>query len=1296
MRIGFVACFSVVFAILNVSAEVPRFYVAEDAAPGGDGSSWDSAYDDLQEAIAIALDSVAAGGGASGGGTAEVWVKRGLYVLDGALSDRRGLSGLRIYGGFDGTETKLAHRQDVHLGNATVLWQGRPGARVIEVETPPDELAAFQFSQGGSVTVEWQAIAGEKYMVQYAEDPEGSWKWVSNVITADRTAMSFTIENGAPGYYRVLKRSGDPVQRNFRLDGFTLTGARDVDGHGGGLLIRHAASSVVIENCIIAENTTLGRGGGIAVLGSVTYPSAPTLADLEITNNRSKAAGSIDGGGGIYFQTMSGGHVQNSIISANRTDGPRGGGLYIEGSTTNPLVLITESRISNNSSGLAGGGVFTLAPVTIRQSVLAGNECRAVTSEAWGGGALFAHTEDAHIVIDRSVLNGNLVAGAEGRGGGGALHFRTAGIVSVTNSLISGNAVPGSVQTRGAAVYFREANQGAFLRHNTFAENFVGRTAGNDGGTINVRAGQVGVYNSIFALNNTVGIRVWHEGDVTRKGNLFYPNSGGEVPTGDPRFIGEGKNAITGTWESVGLFAGNDLTNRGAIWVTADGMSFDGMNLTGGMINPNTEQTRHALVVAQAENQLLIEGNLAEEFGVQAGAGFRVIDYRLEDGSAAIDAGDSAVSGPVDYAGTPRSHGAGPDSGAFEFPRGMLEVVAFFRKTFDELVLDFRSPFGDRDHIVEYRKDLDAGEWTEQEDTVMADFGDGTHEARIPKEDGDRGFYRLKAIPRDPRWKSIVSVRDFGAVPDDGNCDAAAINAAIQYARGNSATAVEFQPGVYNLKYQEGGASPTLILYDVSDLMLLGQADSSGEPATVLELNLPLRNNFGVRHLDARNSRNLRLENLVFDLNPRYSTSGKVIEVIPENEEVRVEILPGMPHFEGMRCYSANAWDLETRDLLPVPPLTINMEDPYFENLWHRVEDEERIVYSIRNMPFVDLVNVGDGISWHYSVQTTSGFTLAFNTIDGLELHNLRIHNSITLSMKAYDTRDITITDVRIEPVGNSLAVGPRDAIHLSNPRGELYVENLYIKGVRWDPFVSRVNFVTVVAVDGDTLECVYSVVGNPDTFFQKGDQVDFWAGDEPFKMEVSGVEVLSPRGEKRFRLKFTEDLPDFVNAGTLISPPTWDAAVIRDSVFEGNSGTAIVYENANLIIEGCLFRNNTYNAIGLGPTSLNTGAFAENVVIRDNHFSASNWVSKYGRNHGMITTFEQHPMFSNEPYNRNITIIGNVFEDIDYNEQVAAIQIRNAQNVSIDSNVFRNVSNTVVVDPDSTREIFIDNGTED
>lgn len=536
--------------------------------------------------------------------------------------------------------------------------------------------------------------------------------------------------------------------------------------------------------------------------------------------------------------------------------------------------------------------------------------------------------------------------------------------------------------------------------------------------------------------------------------------------------------------------------------------------------------------------------------------------------------------------------------------------------------------------------------------------------------------------------ESVVSVRKFGAIPDDGECDVAAINEAIRDAVANGVKVISFEAGTYNLRYKEGADLPTLLIQDASELTLRGAVDTAGAPMTTLELNLPLENEFGVRHLNARGGNDLVIENLIFDLNPRYSTSGKVIEVNREEGLVRVEIFPEMSHFEGMKCYSSNSWDLETRDLLLEDALTINMREPYFENLWQRVEDPDRIVYEIRNMPFVDTLNVGDGISWHFSARTTDGFTMAFHAIDGLVLRNLRIYNSITLSAKTYDCWDISIVDVRIEPVGNSLAVGPRDAIHISNPRGRLLVDGLYIKGVRWDPLVSRVNFVTVQKVDGNRLECTYTVSGDPDRLFQIGDRVDLWSGEKPLRMHIANKEVLSNTGEKRLILELDEEIPDYVKPGSLISPKTWDEAIIRNSVFEGNCGTPIVYENENLLVENNIFRNNTYTAIGIGSTSLNTGAFGSHIVIRGNLFIENGWISKYGKNHGMITTFHQHPAFRNEAYNSDILIEQNFFVNLDYNDEICGIHLRNARDVTIRNNHFINVPRPVLIDKASTENI--------
>ncbi|MHC4090051.1 MAG: hypothetical protein ACYSVY_07185, partial [Planctomycetota bacterium] len=89
-------------ATASVSAQ-STWYVDDDAPPGGDGLTWSTAHDDLQDAL-----------WAAGPGD-EVWVAQGTYRPDeddanpNGTGDRTAtfqlISSVAVYGGFDGTES---------------------------------------------------------------------------------------------------------------------------------------------------------------------------------------------------------------------------------------------------------------------------------------------------------------------------------------------------------------------------------------------------------------------------------------------------------------------------------------------------------------------------------------------------------------------------------------------------------------------------------------------------------------------------------------------------------------------------------------------------------------------------------------------------------------------------------------------------------------------------------------------------------------------------------------------------------------------------------------------------------------------------------------------------------------------------------------------------------------------------------------------------------------------------------------------------------------------------------------
>src|SRR5690606_1787710 len=138
--------------------------------------------------------------------------------------------------------------------------------------------------------------------------------------------------------------------------------------------------------------------------------------------------------------------------------------------------------------------------------------------------------------------------------------------------------------------------------------------------------------------------------------------------------------------------------------------------------------------------------------------------------------------------------------------------------------------------------------------------------------------------------ENSVFVKDFGAIPDDDQNDTNPIKKAIQHANADNKPYVVFEKGVYNLQGGEW-TQPTITIDGVKNIKLIGQIAHDGQPATILEVNAKLANNDDLkfsRHLDWKNSENIGIENIIFDLKPRFSTSGKIIAIDPSQKRVEV------------------------------------------------------------------------------------------------------------------------------------------------------------------------------------------------------------------------------------------------------------------------------------------------------------------------------------------------------------------------------------------------------------------------
>lgn len=266
-------------------------FVDASAAPGGDGTSWGTAYELLQDALADAL--------ASGGTVDEIWVASGVYKPGFLRTDRFELvNGVALYGGFAGGETDLSQR-DID-GNLTILSGdvGIPGFTLdnayhvlfgsglgpgtavdgFRVERGrADGLAVEGNDQGGGIRVG----SGTSLEVRNCDFlfNRGAFEGGAAYVGLGQYSFidcEFRLNQAGVGGGAMIIALGGP--HRFERCEFELNSLTGGTALGGALLIEDA--TVELENSILVNNYSAGCGGAIqAVTGAQIDLAHCTVAD---------------------------------------------------------------------------------------------------------------------------------------------------------------------------------------------------------------------------------------------------------------------------------------------------------------------------------------------------------------------------------------------------------------------------------------------------------------------------------------------------------------------------------------------------------------------------------------------------------------------------------------------------------------------------------------------------------------------------------------------------------------------------------------------------------------------------------------------------------------------------------------------------------------------------------------------------------------------------------------------------------------------------------------------------------
>ena len=603
--------FSGLLLSLGLRAQPQRYFVDQAAGGQNNGQSWTDAFTSLHDALALAV----AGD--------EVWVAQGIY-RPSATNDRAArfqlLSGVRIYGGFAGTELDPSERTiDQHAsmldGDIGLSGDSSDNSYNLLYLYRPDSLTLVDgFTFRYALADDPAAAAGEPgasgaalYIMAYDGDAYPTIRHcVFEHNASFRHGGAVYVEGGGSG-------SVAPIFENCRFNA-----NRAIQGHGGAIY-RNGGSWVDqkedIKSCIFEENLAYLQGGAIY------FADSPRTDTFDITQ---------------------------TLFKHNGIDDP----FYWSGLISGSAVFVTPSRL-NNTSKLSIRQSKAINNIKISIS-LSSDATFAAAPQFFESGNMIFYLDSVYSERNKGTFYGEAF---------GSVIFTIKNSTFFNDTLQSYfNTYDHNDTSEILNTGFLHCDGGIITNSNTLhIENVVYAHCKNASfGMNNIQDDAKIIANNIVAYDNfsylfsgtkaglvlspsTNSFTGSYKGTVKLSNSSIYKDP---IFTSQADFIYYRNNAF--------LFAGNNSTPEfGNYYTSSEVLIFDH-----NIINlPDTFNTLNWINT----NNLW---NTDPQF-VQPDSG----DFRLQPCSAAIDAGDNAaVLSATDLAGHDRILNGKVDMGAYETP----------------------------------------------------------------------------------------------------------------------------------------------------------------------------------------------------------------------------------------------------------------------------------------------------------------------------------------------------------------------------------------------------------------------------------------------------------------------------------------------------------------------------------------------------------------------------------------------------------------------------------------------------
>ena len=420
-------------------------YVDQSATTGqNDGSSWNDAFVDLQDALETA--SICPGQ------YNEIWVASGIYKPDRETSDPNMsfhlIDCVSLYGGFAGNETSRQQRNpndNVTILSGDINDDNEPSGNSYHVVNGSNTgtatiISGFTIADGNACGDNSNAYGGGMYIYKafpIIEDcifAKNSAKYggglFNNISSVELINCTFSDNSADSG-------GGLFVETGYSELTDCVFINNDVNSYGGGIYSQNDSNSI-LNNCVFDKNTahlggglfnyysnarlidcTFNENNAYSGCGLFNEASSPELKGCLFTGNTYTGNPDEQKGGAIRNQNNS----NPTFVSCEfKNNSSIYGGVCFN---TNSNPVFTNCIFNSNNADISGGGVFNHnSDSDLTNCILCENTAQ------YGGG--FLNNEFSNLFLQ----NCNVL---KNRATGGALYNYTYSITDITNCILGCN-----------------------------------------------------------------------------------------------------------------------------------------------------------------------------------------------------------------------------------------------------------------------------------------------------------------------------------------------------------------------------------------------------------------------------------------------------------------------------------------------------------------------------------------------------------------------------------------------------------------------------------------------------------------------------------------------------------------------------------------------------------------------------------------------------------------------------------------------------------------------------------------